>query len=70
MWHEEYTDTLLVSKHQVVWFGVHKQKHVYKQIQNTKVYQKGAVVQDTKECHLVTYTYIYYINRNNTIWSV
>jgi len=32
---------------------------------NTKMYQKGTV-QGTKECHLVTYTYIYYINRNDT----
>ena len=29
------------------------------------MYQKGTV-QGTKECHLVTYTYIYYINRNDT----
>jgi len=34
---------------------------------NTKMYQKGTV-QGTKECHVVTYTYIYldYITRINT----
>jgi len=29
------------------------------------MYQKGTV-HGTKECHLVTFTYVYYMNRNNT----
>ena len=46
--------------------GVQKQKDMYiSKYKNTKMCQKGTV-QDTKECHMVTYTYIYYINRNNT----
>jgi len=60
MWHEEYTNNAM---------GVYRNKKMYIKYKNTKMYQKGTL-HGTRECHLVTYTYIYYINRNKTGWPV